>query len=113
MEPKVHPTKITFYERFEPIILSGDKTITIRDEAESHYVPGTRVAVHTYETDRWFCDIEIRSVTPIQFDDLNEEHARQEHLSLEDLKRIIRDIYPELDSLYVIEYRLLARDPAG
>ncbi|AZQ11653.1 N(4)-acetylcytidine aminohydrolase [Shewanella khirikhana] len=99
-------TKITFFERFEPIILSGDKTITIRDQAESHYVPGTRVAVHTLETDRWFCDIDIISVTPVSFDELTEEHARQEYLTLDALKPLIREIYPGIDSLYVIEYRL-------
>ena len=49
-----HPNKMTFFEKFEPIIVSGDKTITIRDASESHYLPGTTVAVYTLETDRKF-----------------------------------------------------------
>ncbi|TOO01531.1 ASCH domain-containing protein, partial [Vibrio parahaemolyticus] len=36
-----HPTKITFFEFLTPLITSGQKTITIRDESESHYVPNT------------------------------------------------------------------------
>ncbi len=101
------PGKITFFERFEAAILSGDKTITIRDKAESHYVAGTNVAVHTLETDRKFCDINILSVEPVYFDDLNEFHAQQEHMSLAELKTIIREIYPETNDLYVIEFNLL------
>ncbi|MBM7071216.1 ASCH domain-containing protein [Shewanella sp. 202IG2-18] len=100
------PTKITFFERFEPIIVSGDKTITIRDESESHYVPGTSVSVHTLETDRHFCDITILSVIPIKFDELNEFHAQQEYMALPELKKIIREIYPDIEDLYVISYQL-------
>ena len=101
------PTKITFFTRFEATILSGDKTITIRDDSERHYVPNTTVAVHTLETDRYFCDIKILSVEAVNFDELNEFHAQQEHMSLAELKQIIRDIYPDTNELYVISYQLL------
>ena len=101
------PSKITFFERFEATILSGDKTITIRDKSESHYVAGTTVSVHTLETDRKFCDIQILSVDPVHFDELNEFHAQQEHMSLTELKQIIRDIYPDTDELYMISYQRL------
>ena len=43
------PTKILFFEFLTPLISSGKKTITIRDESESHYVPGTQVEVFTLE----------------------------------------------------------------
>ncbi|MDF4782072.1 ASCH domain-containing protein, partial [Vibrio parahaemolyticus] len=62
-----HPTKITFFEFLTPLITSGKKTITIRDESESHYVPNTEVEVFTLETDRKVCDIKIRSVEPLHF----------------------------------------------
>ncbi len=101
------PTKITFFERFESIILSGDKTITIRDKSESNFVPRTRVAVHTLETDRKFCDIQICSVEAIRFDDLNEFHAQQEHIPLPELKVIIKEIYPGIKELFVISYQLI------
>ncbi|HGP4957732.1 TPA: ASCH domain-containing protein, partial [Vibrio cholerae O1] len=34
-------TQITFFEFLTPLVASGQKTITIRDKSESHYVPGT------------------------------------------------------------------------
>lgn len=45
-------TKITFFERFEHDILSGTKTITLRDETESHMIVGQTLPVSTFETDR-------------------------------------------------------------
>ncbi|MGD8110649.1 N(4)-acetylcytidine aminohydrolase [Vibrio sp. TRT 21S02] len=102
------PRKITFFEFLTPLILSGQKTITIRDESESHYVPGTDVEVYTLETDRKVCDIHIESIEPIQFDEIGQYHAEQEFIELPKLKQIIRDIYPNTDTLYVITYRLLS-----
>ncbi|MEJ2766002.1 N(4)-acetylcytidine aminohydrolase [Photobacterium sp. MCCC 1A19761] len=101
------PTKITFFEMLTPLIVSGKKTITIRDESESHYVPGTQVEVFTLETDEKVCDIEILSVEPLQFDDINEFHAEQEALELSKLKTLIREIYPDIDQLYAITYKLI------
>ena len=46
------PTIMTFFERFETDILSGKKTITIRDESENNYVPGSTVTVSTLEGGR-------------------------------------------------------------
>ncbi|VEI46728.1 ASCH domain [Actinobacillus equuli] len=34
------------------------------------------------------------SVTPIHFEQLNEQHAKQENMSLAELKQVIREIYP-------------------
>ena len=45
---------ITFFERFEPDILAGKKTITIRDEPDSHYEVGSIVRAVTDETGREF-----------------------------------------------------------
>ncbi|WP_447065783.1 N(4)-acetylcytidine aminohydrolase [Vibrio alginolyticus] len=102
-----HPTKITFFEFLTPLITSGKKTITIRDESESHYVPNTEVEVFTLETDRKVCDINIRSVEPLHFEDINEFHAEQEAIELPKLKQLIREIYPNTDTLFVIEYELI------
>ncbi|GLR05600.1 N(4)-acetylcytidine aminohydrolase [Vibrio hyugaensis] len=102
-----HPTKITFFEFLTPLITAGKKTITIRDESENHYVPNTEVEVFTLETDRKVCDIKILSVEPLSFDDINEFHAEQEAIELPKLKELIREIYPNIDELYVIEYELL------
>ncbi len=45
--------KITFFSRFEADILSGKKTITIRDKSESYFQPNQELAVFTNETDRF------------------------------------------------------------
>lgn len=99
--------QMTFFERFEADILSGKKTITIRDEAEKDYQAGTTVQVSTYEDGRWFCELKIKSVTPIQFSELSLFHAQQENMTLDELKAVIRDIYPGTDQLFVIDYQLV------
>ncbi|GAM58093.1 RNA-binding domain protein [Vibrio ishigakensis] len=98
--------QMTFFERFEADILSGKKTITIRDESEKDYQVGTTVQVSTYEDGRWFCELNILSVTPILFDELSAFHAEQENMTLSELKAVIREIYPDTDELYVISYQL-------
>lgn len=100
------PTEISFYQRFEADILAGRKTITIRDESEKHFKPGSKVKVYTFETNRWFCDLEIESVVPIRFDQLSGIHAEQENMTLEELKAVIREIYPKVNDLYVITFQL-------
>ncbi|MFN1548067.1 N(4)-acetylcytidine aminohydrolase [Vibrio natriegens] len=102
-----HPTTITFFEFLTPLITSGKKTITIRDKSESHYIPNTEVEVFTLETNRKVCDIKILSVNPLNFDEINEFHAEQEAMELPKLKQLIREIYPDTDTLFVIEYELL------
>lgn len=101
------PTKITFFEFLTPLITAGKKTITIRDESESHYVPGTEVEVYTLETDQKVCNIKILSVNPLHFDDINEFHAEQESIELPKLKALIREIYPNTDTLFEISYELV------
>ena len=103
-----HPTKMTFFEFLTPLVAQGKKTITIRDEAESHYVPGTEVEVLTLETQRSVCTIRILSVEPLRYDEINEFHAEQEHLPLPELKTLIRDIYPDLDQLFMIRFERVA-----
>ena len=99
--------QITFYQRFETDILSGKKTITIRDESERHYVPGTVVQVHTYEDRREFAHLKILSVESILYNQLNNAHAQQENMSLAKLKKTIQEIYPNTQQLYVISFSLV------
>ncbi|MCF7355210.1 N(4)-acetylcytidine aminohydrolase [Vibrio sp. CK2-1] len=100
------PTEMTFFARFEDDILAGKKTITIRDEAESHYVPGSVVMVSTLEQGRVFCQLQILSVTPVLLSQLTEFHAEQENMTLPQLKSVIQEIYPGLEQLFVIDYQL-------
>ena len=100
------PTEMLFFERFEADILSGKKTITLRDESESHYVANTYVKVKTLEENRVFCQLKILKVEPVLFEELNDFHAKQENMSLPELKAVIQDIYPGISQLYMISYKL-------
>ncbi|NMH64322.1 N(4)-acetylcytidine aminohydrolase [Shewanella salipaludis] len=98
--------QMTFYHRFEKDILSGAKTITIRNHAEADFLPGEIVSVSTFETGRWFCNIQILSVTPLEVDDIDERHALQENMPLDELLAVISRIYPDEKSLYMICFKL-------
>jgi uncharacterized protein YqfB (UPF0267 family) len=100
-------SEITFFERFEADILSGKKTITIRDKSESDYILNSIVQVSTYENGRWFCTLKIKSVKAITFSELSDFHAEQENMALSELKRVIHDIYPNVENLYVISFELV------
>jgi uncharacterized protein YqfB (UPF0267 family) len=95
---------ITFFSRFEQDILAGLKTITLRDASESHFQPGEVLRVSRNEDDVFFCFIEVLSVTPVHLDALTEQHAKQENMSLSELKQVIKEIYPGLDELFIISF---------
>ncbi|HDR1039935.1 TPA: ASCH domain-containing protein [Pasteurella multocida] len=99
--------KITFFTRFEADILAGRKTITIRDKSESSFQPNQILAVYTNETDRFFANIKVLSVTPIHFEALSEEHAQQENMMLPELRQVIKEIYPQEDCFWVIAFELV------
>ena len=98
---------ITFFERFEANILSGKKTITIRDGSEKDQSPNSIVQVSTYENDRWFCAFKIKNVQSIALSQLSDFHAKQENMTLAELKTVIQKIYPNVESLYVISYEIV------
>lgn len=98
---------ITFYGRFETDILAGRKTITLREASDADFMAGDRVRVSRYEDNVFFCNIEIIDVTPVQFYELNDAHAVQENMTLPELKQVISEIYPGLNSLFMIEFRLV------
>lgn len=99
--------KITFFTRFEQDILAGRKTITIRDQSESYFQPDQVLVVHTHETDRFFATIKVLSVTPMHFEELSEQHAQQENMTLPELRQVIKDIYPQADRFWVIAFELV------
>ncbi|MCL1095025.1 N(4)-acetylcytidine aminohydrolase [Shewanella kaireitica] len=98
---------ITFFQRFEADILAGKKTITLRDQSESHFKAGQIVHVANLETSHCYGQLEILSVAWVKFDELNQLHAEQENMTLDELKPLIRDIYPEIEQLYQINFKLL------
>lgn len=97
---------ITFYQRFETDILAGRKTITIRDKSESHFKAGDILRVGRFEDNQYFCSIEVLSVSPITLDALTEQHAKQENMSLSELKEVIRGIYPSENKFYIIHFKI-------
>ena len=97
---------ITFYLRFEADILAGRKAITIRDKSESHFKVGDILRVGRFENNQYFCTIEVLSVSPITFDELTEQHAAQENMSLAELKEVIKAIYPSEDKFVLINFKI-------
>jgi uncharacterized protein YqfB (UPF0267 family) len=98
---------MTFFERFEEDILSGKKSITIRDGSEKVLSLGSIVQVSTYENNRRFCALKINNVEEILFSQLSCFHAKQENMTLSELKCVIQKIYPNVEILYVISYQLI------
>lgn len=98
---------ITFYGRFENDILGGLKTITLREASDADFIAGDQVRVSRYEDNVYFCNIEVTGVTSVQYDDLSDVHARQENMTLPELKQVISEIYPGLKALFMIEFRLI------
>ena len=98
---------ITFYQRFEADILAGRKTITIRDKSESHFKAGDILRVGRFEDDQYFCTIEVLSVSPITLDELTDQHAAQENMSLVELREVIKTIYPNENEFFMINFHLL------
>ena len=98
---------ITFYQRFKADIRAGRKTITIRDESENHFKAGDILRVGRFEDDQYFCTIEVLSVSPITLDELTAQHAKQENMGLDELKEVIRSIYPSEGLLYVVTFSLI------
>lgn len=44
------------------------------------------------------------SVSPITLDELTEQHAKQENMGLNELKEVIRGIYPDEELFYLITF---------
>lgn len=97
---------ITFYQRFEADILAGRKTITIRDKSESHFKVGDILRVGRFEDNQYFCTIKVLSVEPIMLDNLTEQHAAQENMGLDELREVIRGIYPNENLFFIIDFRI-------
>ena len=103
----MQPNDITFFQRFQDDILAGRKTITIRDEFESHFKTGDVLRVGRFEDDGYFCTIEVTATSTVTLDTLTEKHAEQENMPLTELKKVIADIYPDQTQFYVIEFKCL------
>lgn len=99
--------EFTFFGRFVADIQAGRKTITIRDESEANWRPGQRLALFTNPEHQPFGTIEVLAVAPVAFEALTDEHARQENMTLAELKRVLLDIYPSLPPLYVIGFKFV------
>lgn len=97
----------SLFSTFRDDILAGRKTITIRDESESHFKTGDVLRVGRFEDDGYFCTIEVTATSTVTLDTLTEKHAEQENMTLTELKKVIADIYPDQTQFYVIEFKCL------
>ncbi|WP_334378840.1 N(4)-acetylcytidine aminohydrolase [Escherichia coli] len=98
---------MTFFERFQDDILAARKTITIRDESESHFKTGDVLPVGRFQDDGNFSTIEVTATSTVTLDTLTEKHAEQEKMTLTELKKVIADIYRGQTQFYVIEVKCL------
>jgi len=98
--------QLLFFDYFAADITSGCKTITIRDHRESDYCAGERVVAVGLDSRQPFADLMITGVNSLNFADISERHAREENMTLAELKALIREIYPNIDQLYLIEFSL-------
>ncbi|TBR41615.1 ASCH domain-containing protein [Marinomonas agarivorans] len=107
MSDEVHRAiaQIRFFGKLAPLILSGRKSATIRDDSEAHYQVGQILEAITHEDGASICQIEILSIEQVSFDTLNRSHAKAEGLPFTFLlKRLIRKIYPRDTKLYFIRF---------
>ena len=101
---------ITFYQRFEADILTGRKSITIRDKSESHFKAGDILRVGRFEDNQYFCTIEVLSVSPITLDELTEQHAKQENMTLGELREVIQGIYLKEELFYLMKFKIISEE---
>ena len=106
----MQPNDITFYQRFEADILTGRKSITIRDKSESHFKAGDILRVGRFEDNQYFCTIEVLSVSPITLDELTEQHAKQENMTLGELREVIQGIYLKEELFYLIKFKIISEE---
>lgn len=95
----------SLFSAFRDDILAGRKTITIRDESESHFKTGDILRVGRFEDDGYFCTIEVVGTSTVTLDTLSEKHAQQENMTLDELKRVITEIHPNQTQFYVIDFK--------
>lgn len=101
---------IIFYQRFEADILAGRKMITIRDKSESNFKAGDILRVGRFEDNQYFCTIEVLSMSPITLDELAEQHAKQENMTLGELREVIQGIYLKEELFYLIKFKIISEE---
>lgn len=84
----------SLFSTFPDDILAGRKTITIRDESESHFKTGDVLRVGRFEDDGYFCTIEVTATSTVTLDTLTEKHAEQENMTLTELKKSLLTSIP-------------------
>lgn len=84
----------SLFSTFRDDILAGRKTITIRDESESHFKTGDVLRVGRFEDDGYFCTIEVTATSTVTLDTLTEKHAEQENMTLTELKKSLLTSIP-------------------
>lgn len=98
---------IRFYNDLIPSVLSGKKTITIRRQSRCCYRPGRRFRMLRHSDGVQVGELEVLSVKDIRYQDLNDRHAAQENMTLSDLRKLIQKIYPGIEHLTVISFKLI------
>ncbi len=103
------PATLSFYQRFEADIVAGLKTITLRDDTCRDLVTGDRLLVTSVPSGRVFGVIEVRATSLVAVTQLDESHARQENMTLAELRAVLQDIYPGLTTLHAVTFVFVGR----
>ena len=67
---------------------------------------GNILYVSRFKDNQYFCTIEVLGVSPITLDELTEQHAKQENMGLDELKEVIKGIYPSEDKFVLINFKI-------
>ncbi|WP_127560344.1 ASCH domain-containing protein [Saccharospirillum alexandrii] len=98
-----------FSRKLKSQILSGKKTGTVRNKADSDYHSGQELDALLDEDGSKICRIRIISIEPVQYSELKRQHAKAEYLPFVFmLKWIVRRIYPGENELFFIRFKVLA-----
>ena len=99
------PKPLNFHQQWIDPILSGSKRLTVR-KAGSGYRRGDVVKAMRRNHPA-FAELSIERVQTVRLDQLSSRHAKLDgHRSVEELKAAVERLYPGVDELDVISFRV-------
>lgn len=90
----------------KPIFSRGVKPSPFEINLKAILKQGDILRAKRFEDNEYFCTIEVLSISPITLDELTEQHAKQENMGLDELKDVIRGIYPSENLYLIIDFRI-------
>ncbi|PXK99509.1 ASCH domain-containing protein [Klebsiella variicola] len=101
------PMTLPFFSVFRRTSLPGAKRLLSAMRRNRILNRVTSCALGAMKMTAIFCTIAVTATSTVTLDTLTEQHAQQENMTLEQLRQVIREIYPAEDRFYVIEFKRL------